>query len=354
MSWAERVLTEAVEAAATNGDRRLAAHALVQRGFLRLFTAAGVAPDELVQGATRAAGVFGEVGDELGLARSWRLIAQAHYLARQAGESEEAAERALVHARIARDAFEERETIQWLSVVLFLGPKPAEEAAAVCRRLLDETSGHEALQVHILGALSYLVAIQGRRQEAEELAESADLLMQALGEGWLFPAFAGFEALWQHDVDVAERKLRRGYDALKRVGERSHFCTLASLLARVAYAKGDWEQARDLTIEAEQAAAPNDVHCQIHWRSTRAKVLARQGMLVDAEQLGREAVAFAATSDFLCSHGDALADLAEVLAVESRSQEAAEALRESIALYERKENVLAAGTARERLALLEA
>ena len=31
-------LTEAVEAAATTGDRRLAAHALVQRGFLRLFT----------------------------------------------------------------------------------------------------------------------------------------------------------------------------------------------------------------------------------------------------------------------------------------------------------------------------
>ena len=36
MSWAERVLTEAIEAAATTGDRRFAAHALVQRAFLRL------------------------------------------------------------------------------------------------------------------------------------------------------------------------------------------------------------------------------------------------------------------------------------------------------------------------------
>ena len=34
----EQVLTEAVAAAATKGDRRLAAQALVQRGFLRLFT----------------------------------------------------------------------------------------------------------------------------------------------------------------------------------------------------------------------------------------------------------------------------------------------------------------------------
>ena len=38
LSWADRVLTEAIEAAATSGDRALAAHALVQRGFLRLFT----------------------------------------------------------------------------------------------------------------------------------------------------------------------------------------------------------------------------------------------------------------------------------------------------------------------------
>ena len=44
LSWADRVLTEAVEAAATSGDRRLAAHALVQRGFLRLFTEPNVTP----------------------------------------------------------------------------------------------------------------------------------------------------------------------------------------------------------------------------------------------------------------------------------------------------------------------
>jgi ATP/maltotriose-dependent transcriptional regulator MalT len=237
--------------------------------------------------------------------------------------------------------------------VLFLGPKPAEEAAARCRRLLGEIAGQQALEVHVLGALSYLVAIQGRRDEAKELAESADQLMWALGEGWHFPAFAGLEALWQHDPGEAERKLRRGYDALKRVGERSHFCTLASLLARVAYARGDYEEAHTLTIEAEEAAAANDVHCHIHWRGTRAKVLARQGRLEDGEKLGREAAAFAATSDFLSSHGDALVDLAEVLILASRPLEAAEALRESIALYGRKENALAAGVARERLAALE-
>src|SRR5207244_6001014 len=38
LSWADRVLTSAVEAAAVSGDRLLAAHAIVQRGLLRLFT----------------------------------------------------------------------------------------------------------------------------------------------------------------------------------------------------------------------------------------------------------------------------------------------------------------------------
>ena len=353
MSWAEQVLTEAVEAAATNGDRRLAAQALVQRGFLRLFTEPDVTPEELIQTAGRAADLFDELADELGLARSWRLVAQAHYLARHAGPSEEAAERARAHARRAADQFEERETIQWLSVVLFLGPKPAQEAAAVCRRLLDEISGQPALEVHVLGALSYLEAIRGRPEEAEGLAERADQVMQALGEGWLFPAFAGLEASWVHDPVEAERKLRHGYEMLSRAGERSHFCTVASLLARIAYGRREYEQAGELTREAEEAAAANDVHCQIHWRATRAKVIARQGHLESAEQLAREAVAFAAPSDFLCSHGDALADLAEVLVLAGRAREAIDPLCEAIALYGRKGNVLAAGATRGRLAELE-
>ncbi|HZT44840.1 MAG TPA: BTAD domain-containing putative transcriptional regulator [Gaiellaceae bacterium] len=349
MSWAERVLTEAVEAAATSGDRRVAAQALVQRALLRLFSGAGATPDELIQTGERAASAFTELGDEVGLARSWRLVGQAHYLARNAASSAEAAERALVHARRARDAFEERETIQWLAVVLFLGPKPAKEAAAVCTRLLEEVAGQPALEVYVLGPLSYLLAIQGRRREAEELASRADELMQELGEGWVFPAVAGYEALWVHDPPAAERKLLPGYEALKRVGERSHFCTLASLLARIAYSQGDYERAGFLTREAEEAAAENDVHCQIHWRATRAKVLAREGRLDDAEQLGREAVAFAATSDFLCSHGDALVDLGEVLTTAGRPGEAIGLLHEAIELYEQKGNVLAAGAARERL-----
>ena len=73
LSWAERVLTEAIEAAATTGDRRLVAQALVQRGFLRLLTGVDVAPRELLGVAERASAVFEELGDDRGLAQAWRL-----------------------------------------------------------------------------------------------------------------------------------------------------------------------------------------------------------------------------------------------------------------------------------------
>ena len=65
LSWADRVLTEAVEAAATTGDRRLASHALVQRGLLRLFTEADVTSQEILRTARQAIDAFEVLGDEL-------------------------------------------------------------------------------------------------------------------------------------------------------------------------------------------------------------------------------------------------------------------------------------------------
>ena len=70
----------------------------MQRGLLRLFTRAEVTAAELIEVADRSIAVFEELGDELGLARAWRLKAQAHYLARRGGgRSAEASERALEH-----------------------------------------------------------------------------------------------------------------------------------------------------------------------------------------------------------------------------------------------------------------
>ena len=192
LSWADRVLTEAVEAAATSGHRGLAAHALVQRGFLRLFFAgSSVSPAELFDVSERAIEVFEELGDDLGLARAWRLVAQANYLDRRAAACADASERALVHARRARDYFEEREIVEWLVIALLLGPAPADKALERCTLLLGREWDEFWLPSEISSAAAALLAMQGRAGEAEALVDRSRRAMEDAQEwSWIYKLLA--------------------------------------------------------------------------------------------------------------------------------------------------------------------
>ena len=86
------------------------------------------------------------------------------------------------------------------------------------------------------------------------------------------------------------------------------------------------------------------------WRQVRAKVLARRGEHAEAEQLAREAVAIGDGTDALNWQGDAYADLAEVLLLSGKPDEAAAALEQALDRYERKENLVMARRIRDRLA----
>jgi tetratricopeptide (TPR) repeat protein len=156
-------------------------------------------------------------------------------------------------------------------------------------------------------------------------------------------------SFWQDDPAEAERQLRPGYEALKRLGEKSHFSAFAHELAVFVYRQGRYEEAGRMAEESQDASRPNDVNAHIVASSTRAKVLAQAGDHEAAARLAREAVAFAAASDFIPAHASALMDLAEVLRLGGDPAAAAIAMEEAIPLYERKGNVV--GTARARAAL---
>lgn len=353
LAWAERVLTEAVEASATSGNRRLAASALVQRGFLRLFTEPETTPAELIDVAERAIGVFGELGDEAGLARGWRLIAQAHYLGRRLASCAEASERALVHARRAGDRFEEREIVEWLVIALLLGPAPASQAAQRCERLLAETAEHPLLQSEILSALAMLMCMLGRAEQADELIGRSKSVMEAQGEPiWIVSFWIGIVRTWQGDYGGAEEELRPAYDALKRIGEKSHFSSLAHALSTAVFSQGRYDEAEELTRECEEASRPNDVHSQILWRSIRAKVLAHRGDYEAAEKLAHLSVTFAAGGDFHPAHAEALMDLGHVLELRGEREAAAVSVEEAIRFFKLKGNTLQAERARAALAKL--
>ena len=355
LAWADRVLTEAIEAAATTGDRHLAASALVQRGFLRLSTESAVTSGELIEVAERAIVVFDELGDEVGLSRAWRLVGQAHYLGRCLALSVEALEPAFEHALSAGDRFEQQEALEWLVIALVLGPIPAAEAVRRCERLLGQTGRQPLLEAEVIGGLAALAAMLGRFEDADELSRHGKETMLNAGMSiWAVPYLLSFVRTLQGDPAGAERELRPGYETLKRSGETSHFSSHAHELSRAVYDQARYEEAEQLAGESEESARPNDVHSQILWRSSRAKVLARRGELDEAERLAREAVEFAAGSDFHPAHADALMDLAHVLELHGEPELAARSVEQAIGFYELKGNVTQGERARAALTALRA
>jgi DNA-binding SARP family transcriptional activator/tetratricopeptide (TPR) repeat protein len=346
LGWAVDVLDDAVSA----GDGQLKAHALVQRGLLRLFTGPDVAAAELIEIAERAIEDLRGTGHDLGLARAWRLVAQANYLARRARPSVAAAERALVHARRADDPFEEREIVQYLLVALVLGPAPPLEATRLCERLREEAARNPVLEADTLGALAYFAAIQGHTAEANGFLAESRSVLEGLGDRiWPLSFYYALSAVWESDPIAIERELRPGYEALMRIGEKSALSSFATLLARAVYALGRYDEAEDLARQARDASRPIDVQSETDWRMVKAKVLARRGELHAAEELALEAVTFVEQSDFLPVHAAALMDLAEILCRAGRPREAGPAIEKALRLYEEKGNVVAVDRARAEL-----
>jgi tetratricopeptide (TPR) repeat protein len=204
------------------------------------------------------------------------------------------------------------------------------------RKLLDEVEGDPILEPTVLAVLGNARAMQGQVDQAQELLERWRRGVMEFGDSiWLFAINFGWVMLADDPV-AAENELRPGYEALLRLGEKSHFSSVAGLLARAVCAQGRYDEAERLTHESEEAARPNDIHSHILWRTARSQVLAQRKELDRAEQLAVEAVSFAATSDFLDSHADAMMNLAELRLVAGRQREAAGHIEEALRLYEQK------------------
>jgi len=150
--------------------------------------------------------------------------------------------------------------------------------------------------------------------------------------------YAGWAELIAGDAAAAERQLRRGYEALQRMGEQTYLSTMAAFLARAVLAQGRYDEAERLTQVTDDIASDDDLFPQALWRGTRARLLARRGD-ADAERLARESVGLWLGTDCLNMQADALVDLAETLRLLQRSNESMDVLGEAIRLYESKENL---------------
>jgi ATP/maltotriose-dependent transcriptional regulator MalT len=281
----------------------------------------------------------GETGDALGLAWAWSARAMVHRRQGYFAAAADAAERA---ARWARDAGRRREEVaalRDLAAAIEDGPAPISESIERCRTALQRVRGERPVEQEIEGTLALLLARAGRADEARELATGALAGAEKFGlEREIASCLhrAGRVELLAGGADQAERTLRRALGAVDRLEEGAIRARIAACLAHVAYEAGREQEALELAELAERAAAPDDVRTQVEWRTARAKVLAKDGRTDQAKVVARQAVQLAEQTDLIELRAGALLDVAEVLRLFGRPNEASPFARKARRMLERK------------------
>jgi tetratricopeptide (TPR) repeat protein len=351
LDQAGRALEEAGRIAGAAGDERLAARARVQSLLLGLQVDMGAAAAEVGRALPELLATFERAGDEVGRCQAWRLRAAIHWLQADSADAEDAWRQAAVHARQAGDERQLTEVLGWLASAALWGPTPAPEGIRRCERYLEEVGSHQTGEAVILNHLAGLYAMQDRAAEARELLARGMAAFEELGLTMTSSVThpASFVAMLASDAAAAEAHLRRDYEGLEAMGEKGYLATTAAFLAQAIAAQGRHDEAERFIEVSREAAGEDDWSAQMVWQGLQARILAARGRSGEAEELARSAVALAARTDFLNQHGDALLELAGVLAAAGRAAEARAAVGDALELYERKGNLVAAARARGRL-----
>jgi class 3 adenylate cyclase/tetratricopeptide (TPR) repeat protein len=351
----DSVLSEAVENARAAGEHLAAADAAVALFYLRAHTVPEMSDEKIAHKLEGVIRVFEEYGDEAGLARALSLTGMLRCWRGEAAAAITDLEQATSYARQVGDRVQEAESLQYLLMAMLWGPTTVDEALERVEKIRTGAEANRRLEVTLLRTRAQLEAMQGRFDAARELLAHARATAEELGLEVILAAGVGHQAgcveLLAGDAAAAERALRPACEALERMGDWGHFATVAPKFADALFIKGgDDTEALRLTELAERSATPGVADEDIGWRRVRAKLLARRGDVGEAEQLAREATARAALTDLLEDRAQAVADLAEVLRLGGRREEAATALEEAIHLHEQKGNVVAAEKLRAVLA----
>ena len=338
----EQVLDDAIAEADRRGDRVVELRARLELAAARVFSSPEGAGEALVQIGSTAIPVFEQAGDDRALGRAWLNLAIVHgSLHCRNREWQEAAERALDH--YSRAGWPATTCRQEIAAALYNGPTPVREAIARCRKLARGADrAGEASVIVVIGGLE---AMRGRPGVGLRLVEQAQTVLEELGLAqsvatsalWM----AGQIALSQGAYRRAEAFLRATCERHMAVSNLMHFATVAAELADVLYMQGAYEEAAEWVARAQVHAATDDVSAQFWWRSVRAKLLARDGSLEEAEDLVDRARSLAAGTDSLNQHAKVLLDRAEVLRLAERFTAAAGSAEAASRLFETKGNVAA-------------
>jgi AAA ATPase-like protein/adenylate/guanylate cyclase family protein len=335
----------AAERAAAAGDAAGEALARLVASRHHVEFAADPMIDELDALAHAALPLLEEADDHAGLVHVWNAISEVANHRGFWGERGRSLEQALHHAQLAG----QQPTHQaGLGGAYVLGPEPADELLPRFDRLLAESS-HPLLLLNRARVLAML----DRRAEARTLALQAHERLRELAADNCGEQHVANVAILAGDHESAARYLRIFCERLEAHDQRNVLSTYLPMLGRSLCMLGQHDEAEALAERGQALGDEQDATTQALWRQVQALVHASRGHHADAGPLAREAVEIIDRSDGLNYQGEALCDLAEVLAAGGHEDEAAAALTQALDRYERKRNVAMVRQVRERLAELQ-
>jgi DNA-binding SARP family transcriptional activator/class 3 adenylate cyclase/tetratricopeptide (TPR) repeat protein len=390
---AEATLRGVLEEAERRGDRRLAARASVQVWEARALAENLLGwREEALRDVAGAVEVFAQADDESGLARALYLEAMVHRMDYRFALADHALERALEHARAAGDEPAEARIHSSYALSSLWGPARVSDAIERYRALFERFRGNRMIEAGCLRGFALLAAMQGRFDEARatmrrssaivaelgsSLAASTSLVPGMIEAGCLrgFALLAAMQGRFDEaratmrrssaivaelgsslaastslvpgmiemlagDLTRAEGEFRSSYEVLERAGERSTRATAAAFLARVLFQQGRLEEAERHTVISRRLAPEDDLAAKVEWATTHARILARRGLLDEADALAREVVDIARGTDDLETQAEALVAAADVVRHLGRVDDCTALLRQALALHERKGNVV--------------
>ena len=338
-SEADATLAEAIEHARATGDVRLEWLCRLDGAARRRMLRGG--DDDLVAVATKAIGVFSELGDDAGLARAWRRLALASASEWRYADAAMQAERALEHAERAGDHVDDVALADTYCSALLFGPEPAPAAAGRCRELLERYGGERMVRAVIVSSLGGLEAMQGSFETARALADEAAAVFDELGLRMTRAGLAEVKAEIERlggDAAAAERELRLARDVFRSAGSPAVAGLSAAALVGLLVEQDRLDEAEQLLAEARASLRDEDIDGHVAERLAAARLALARGRSAEAEQLADDALDAMSSSD-------AVSVRANVLAVRAAAR--GEQPDEAIAVFEAKGNLAAAARLRD-------
>ncbi|HEU4397773.1 MAG TPA: adenylate/guanylate cyclase domain-containing protein [Actinomycetota bacterium] len=349
---ADEAIDRAERGAQASGDRSIRAEVLLARAWVSYSRSLEGWNTYAERQAEAAIALYEELGDERGMARAWRLLAEVAWTRCQVAASEAAQLRAIEHARRAGDHVEEAANYGVLAGSAIYGPLPVEEGIRRCEEVLARFGDDPTVRARATRALAILRAMHGERDESRELIATARDMFADLGQMYWLATTAessGIVELLAGDLAAAERELRKGVELLDGMGERAYLSTMSTILADVLEQAGDDAEAERFARIGEHASDPDDLDSQARWRAIQARLLAKRGRLQAAETLATEAVRLVEPVDVLGLQAECRLALGVVLRAAGRTAEARPAFAQALDLLDRKGNLALARRVRAEL-----